>query len=257
MSRPCREAECKFVGGVIVQLRCAGHVFWLWASRKAGWKGNSSLARREKNHQFLWEANISQRLTPLWGCTDNRNCGQQWPLQHHSKLRSGLLIFPFLGLWLPESGVNGSPPPWVNVVQRHSFLWLSRLCFGMRRTDFTREPKDTCVLKETPKRVHSASCCVGEDLRKTGCILFPAWIFPGSQEPWLGESSSNEWHGGWARPKLASMCENGHFGKGRGKVVDLSGGVVKNLTHWLRSSPLCHEKRSDGFARWSPHISLE
>ena len=70
---------------------------WLWASWKASWKGNSNLAMREKkNHQFLWKANISQCLTPLWGCTDNRNCSQQWPLQHHSKLRSGFLISHFL-----------------------------------------------------------------------------------------------------------------------------------------------------------------
>ena len=28
MSRPRREAECKFVGGVIVQLLWAGHIFF-------------------------------------------------------------------------------------------------------------------------------------------------------------------------------------------------------------------------------------
>ena len=69
---------------------------FLWASWKASWKGNSNLAMREKNHQFLWKANISQSLIPLWGCTDNRNCSQQWPLQHPSKLRSGFLISHFL-----------------------------------------------------------------------------------------------------------------------------------------------------------------
>ena len=49
--------------------------------------------------------------------------------------RTGMWLsnLPFLGLWLPESGVNGSLPPWVNMVQKHSFLLLSWLWFGIMR----------------------------------------------------------------------------------------------------------------------------